>query len=67
MPKDYARGAAVGLVLAVFITIMTCLTLLVGSLLSTTAACFAPHVMEQKPEGETSRPSLNLTEPGIDI
>jgi hypothetical protein len=67
MPMAIAKGAALGLVLGGSITIMIFLMLLVVNQPSPTAACFAPHVMEQKPDSETSRPSPSRTELGIDI
>jgi hypothetical protein len=62
-----AKGVVLLYVLAVFTTIMIFLTLWVASPHSTTAGCSAPHVMEQRPDNGTSRPSLRRTESGIDI
>lgn len=67
MRRDIARVAALSLAQVAFITIMIYLMLLVASQPSKTAACFAPHVMEQRPDNETFRPSPSRIAPGINI
>jgi uncharacterized membrane protein len=67
MPMEDARGAVLGLVLVVIISITMYLTHWAVSLSSETVECSAPTAMEQKPDNGTSRRLLSPTEYGIDI
>jgi uncharacterized membrane protein len=67
MPMEDARGAVLGLVLVVIISITMYLTHWAVSLSSETVECSAPTAMEQKPDSKTSRPSPSRTGLEIDI
>jgi hypothetical protein len=64
---DIAKVVLLACIPAALITIIFYLLASVVHPTWQTAKCYAPHVMEQKRDNKTSRPSPSRTELGIDI